>query len=88
MNDAVTARSPQPARIEILVNAGRGETRAAQIENGVLRAAVIFPGLPIEYREEGGEWRAYVGPVEVSGVVEVRARSADGSRPGRALRVD
>tara|TARA_B100002052_G_scaffold215451_1_gene197416 strand:- start:103 stop:1605 length:1503 start_codon:yes stop_codon:yes gene_type:complete len=37
VNDAVTARSPQPARIEILVNAGRGETRAAQIENGVLQ---------------------------------------------------
>jgi hexosaminidase len=55
------------------------------VEGGKLRANVEFPGLPIEYRVEGGAWRPYVPDAPVSGPVEVRARSADGKRAGRSL---
>lgn len=63
-------------------------TVGARIENGVLEANTIFPGLPIEYREGDGEWKRYEGPTPVSGQTSVRARSADGARPGRAICVD
>lgn len=62
-------------------------TVGATIESGKLSANVIFPGLPIEYRSNGGEWMSYSAPVAVQGSVEVRARSADGKRPGRSLTV-
>ena len=62
-------------------------TVGAVIEDGKLHANVIFPGLAIEYRSDGGKWKAYSQPVTVKGSVEVRARSADGKRPGRSLMV-
>ena len=62
-------------------------TVGAVIKDGKLHANVIFPGLAIEYRGDGGKWMAYSKPVAVSGSVEVRARSADGKRPGRSLMV-
>ena len=37
MSDAAPQRQAASPRIEILVNAGLGETRAAQIENGILQ---------------------------------------------------
>jgi hexosaminidase len=63
----------------------RVPTVGARRARGRLEANVIFPGLPIEYRAGGGSWQPYSGPVEVSGEVAVRARSADGSRVGRSL---
>ncbi len=60
----------------------------ARIVDGKLRANVSIPGLPIEYRTVGGDWTAYAGEVAVTGPVEVRARSADGSRAGRATTVE
>jgi len=63
-------------------------TVGAIVEAGVLRANVIFPGLPIEYRVGGGDWIAYREPAPVGdGVVEVRATSPDGARKGRILTV-
>lgn len=63
----------------------RVPTVGARVSEGRLEANVIFPGLEIEYREGDGPWRRYSGPVAVRGEVAVRARSADGRRPGRSL---
>ncbi len=64
-------------------------TVGARVRDGALEANAIFPGLAIEYREDGGAWRKYNGPTPVSSpTVEVRALSADGTRPGRAIAVD
>jgi hexosaminidase len=73
------------ARLDAAGLAWRVPTVGAVIENGRLKANVAFPGLPIEYRVEGGPWTPYVEGASVSGRVEVRARSADGKRPGRSL---
>jgi hexosaminidase len=75
------------ARLDAAGVAYRVPTVGAVVENGRLRANVTFPGLPIEYRVEGGAWRPYVENAPVSGRVEVRAQSADGQRAGRALLV-
>jgi hexosaminidase len=73
------------ARLDAAGVAYRVPTVGAVVEAGKLRANVEFPGLPIEYRVEGGAWRPYVADAPVSGRVEVRARSADGKRAGRSL---
>ena len=75
------------ARLDIAGVAYRVPTVGAVIEDGKLKANVEFPGLPIEYRVEGGAWRPYVEGAAVAGKVEVRARSADGKRAGRSLLV-
>ncbi|MDC8832463.1 family 20 glycosylhydrolase [Alteromonas gilva] len=63
-------------------------TVGAQIDNGKLHINILLPGLPLEYRINGGVWQTYSGPVDVpEGVVEVRARSADNLRAGRSLLV-
>ncbi len=62
-------------------------TVGAEINKGRLRANIIFPGLPIQYRQGQGGWRDYRGPVSVSGPVEVRALSPDRQRKGRAIPV-
>ncbi|MBW3164903.1 family 20 glycosylhydrolase [Ferrimonas balearica] len=59
-------------------------TAGARIEAGKLEMNLIFPGLVLEYRVEGGEWQHYQQPVDVKGPVEVRARSANDQRPGRS----
>ncbi|CAN5213851.1 family 20 glycosylhydrolase [soil metagenome] len=73
------------ARLDAASVAYRIPTVGAVIEGGKLKANVEFPGLPIEYRIEGGNWRPYVEGAPVTGRVEVRARSADGGRAGRTL---
>jgi hexosaminidase len=73
------------ARLDAAGVAYRIPTVGAVVENGRLRANVEFPGLPIEYRVDGGPWRPYAADAMVAGKVEVRARSADGKRAGRAV---
>ena len=62
-------------------------TVGATVDNKVLRANVIFPGLQIQYQVDDNPWQPYLGPVEVSGKVKVRALAADGERAGRILNV-
>lgn len=60
----------------------------AVVDNGVLTMNNIYPSLTLEYRTPGSDWQTYQGPTDVSegaSAVEVRARSADGSRPSRIL---
>ncbi len=59
----------------------------ARITGGRLEANSEFPGTPIEYRTGDGAWRRYVGPVAVSGPVQVRTRTPDGRRAGRSITV-
>ncbi|KQY95302.1 N-acetyl-beta-hexosaminidase [Caulobacter sp. Root1455] len=73
------------ARLDAAGVAYRIPTAGAVVEDGRLKANVELPGLPIEYRVEGGPWRPYVEGAPVAGRVEVRARSADGKRAGRSL---
>ena len=65
----------------------RVPTVGAVIDNGKLHANLIYPGLAIEYRVNGGNWQAYKAAVAVNGAVDIRAISADGQRKGRTLRV-
>lgn len=66
----------------------RVPTVGARIEDGKLSANIAFPGLGIEYREAGGNWQSYQGPVAVTKLpVEVRGVAADGTRKGRTLEV-
>ncbi|MDP2559534.1 family 20 glycosylhydrolase [Psychrobium sp. 1_MG-2023] len=60
-------------------------TVGAKVIDGQLHANVLFPSLAIEYRVDGGQWKAYQGPTAVSGKIEVRALSANGQRKGRLL---
>lgn len=75
------------ARLDAAGVAYRIPTVGAVIVDGKLKANVEFPGLPIEYRLEGGAWRPYVEDAPVSGLVEIRARSTDGKRAGRSFLV-
>ncbi|QFU21797.1 carbohydate-binding domain-containing protein [Shewanella eurypsychrophilus] len=63
----------------------RVPTVGAHIHEGQLLTNLIYPGLTIEYRVNGGEWLVYHSPVAVDGQVEVRAIAANGKRKGRAL---
>lgn len=60
----------------------------ARIAGGKLEANNAFPGTAIEYRLGDGAWSRYTGPVAVTGAVELRARSADGRRASRTVRVE
>ncbi|MBU0823764.1 MAG: carbohydate-binding domain-containing protein [Alphaproteobacteria bacterium] len=60
----------------------------ARIAGGKLEANSVFPGTTIEYRLGAGDWTRYAGPVAVSGAVELRGRSADGTRASRTVRVE
>jgi hexosaminidase len=75
------------ARLDAAGVAYRIPMVGAVVEDGRLKANVEFPGLPIEYRVEGETWRPYVEDAAVAGKVEIRARSADGRRAGRAASV-
>ncbi len=66
----------------------RVPTVGAEIKQGKLSANVVFPGLGIEFRSQGGSWQPYTGEVAVSGQVEVRAIAANGIRKGRTLIVE
>lgn len=66
----------------------RVPTVGACIQDGVLFSNIIYPGLAIEYRVDGGPWQRYVDPVAVEGRVEVRGLAADGQRTGRVLAVN
>lgn len=63
-------------------------TVGAKIEDGVLDANLIFPGLDIEFREVGKAWRPYADGVKVTGPVEIRAVAPDGKRKGRSLTIE
>jgi len=60
----------------------------ARIIGGKLEANSVFPETTIEYRLDAGDWTRYVGPVAVSGAVELRSRSADSKRTSRVVRVE
>ncbi len=62
-------------------------TVGAVIEGGILRANIIFPGLTIEYQENGAQWKTYQGETQVTTDVKIRARSANTKRAGRQLLV-
>ncbi|GIU09840.1 beta-N-acetylhexosaminidase [Shewanella sp. c952] len=65
----------------------RVPTVGAVIKDNKLFANLIYPGLAIEYRVNGGDWQLYNAGALVKGNVEVRAIAADGVRKGRTLRV-
>jgi len=56
----------------------------AVIEGGELKAALPFPGLPLEYFD-GDSWRPLDEATPAEGARAVRARSTDGRRAGRAV---
>ena len=62
-------------------------TVGAKIIDNKLHINSSLAGLPMEYRQENGEWTNYVSPIEVILPVDVRARSADEKRAGRSLTV-
>ncbi|WP_028762804.1 family 20 glycosylhydrolase [Shewanella colwelliana] len=66
----------------------RVPTVGAHIHEGSLYTNVIYPGLAVEYRVNGGQWQPYSKTVKVNGKVEVRAVAADGLRKGRSLFVN
>ncbi|WP_394200172.1 family 20 glycosylhydrolase [Shewanella waksmanii] len=66
----------------------RVPTVGAKIEDGVLYTNLIYPGLTIEYRVNGGAWQVFASPVAVNGKVEVRAVAANNQRKGRTLVVN
>lgn len=55
----------------------------ARINNGLLDVNTALPGLPLEI-SNGGGFTAYTPSMSANGVTRVRARSANGSRPGRS----
>lgn len=62
-------------------------TVGAKIEDGILTANLILPGLTIQYLETGDAWKTYKAPTTVTGDVQIRALSSDEKRIGRSLRV-
>ncbi|GLX79160.1 beta-N-acetylhexosaminidase [Thalassotalea insulae] len=62
-------------------------TVGAKIAEGKLYANITFPGLTIQYQQNNGSWQQYRGPVAVTGEVQVRAVTSDGSRAGRKMSV-
>ncbi|MDO6718155.1 family 20 glycosylhydrolase [Psychrosphaera sp. 1_MG-2023] len=62
-------------------------TPGAVIQDGQLLVNTMYFGLPVEYRTEQSDWQLYSGPTVVSGLVEVRTTTLDGSRKGRSIAV-
>ncbi|MFT5295490.1 MAG: hexosaminidase [Colwellia sp.] len=62
-------------------------TIGAIIKDGKLHTNIAFPGVAIEYKEQGGNWMRYLVPVAVKGEVKVRSISFDGQRKGRSVTV-
>lgn len=63
-------------------------TVGAIIVDNVLEANIAFPGLRIEYQENGGVWTEYKPGRKVTGLVNVRSRSFDGRRTSRVTSVN
>ncbi|TQV78930.1 family 20 glycosylhydrolase [Exilibacterium tricleocarpae] len=65
-------------------------TAGARLVDNHLHTNVIFPGLAVEYRIDGGAWTVWTAPVAVAtaAAIEVRVRSADGRRRGRSWALD
>lgn len=62
-------------------------TPGAKVEQGVLTMNNLYPGLPMEYQQDG-KWQRYHKPVNISVPVRVRTTSSDGKRKGRDLIVN
>jgi hexosaminidase len=62
-------------------------TVGAVVKDGKLHTNIAFPGVAIEYMEQGGKWTRYQDPVIVKGEVKVRSISFDGQRKGRSATV-
>jgi len=65
----------------------RVPTVGAKIESGILSTNTAIKGLPIEYRQQNGQWQLFLEPVQVKGQVEVRTRTSDKQRAGRTMTV-
>ncbi len=86
---AATIADKELAKLDLQNIFYRIPTVGAKKVEGILYCNIIFPGLTIEYRQNGKEWRIYSGPVEAGNqLIEVRATSADGKRKGRVLKVN
>lgn len=59
----------------------------AELIGNTLRANTPFPGLPIEYRRNGGAWMPLGDAVPIGGTLEVRTLSADRKRASRITQV-
>ena len=55
----------------------------AVVENGLLKANVEFPGLDLRYTTDGSEptieSSLFIGPVEISGIIKMRAFDTAGN---------
>ena len=60
----------------------------ASVSGGQLTMNSDLPGLPLEYSTNGSTFMPYTGVTTSNSVVAIRARSADGSRVGRADSVE
>lgn len=60
----------------------------ASVANGQLVMNSDLPGLPLEYSNNGSTFVPYTGVTPANSIVAIRARSADGSRAGRADSVE
>ena len=63
-------------------------TVGAKIEDGFLFANSTFPGLPIEYQEQGKAWQQYSQPMKVASSVKIRATTVNQTRKGRSVAVN
>ncbi len=77
----------QLALMDRMAIAYRVTPPGARIVEGRLEANAEYPGTRIEYRVNGSGWKAYEGPVAVSGLFDLRTRSADGKRASRIVTV-
>ncbi|WOH37761.1 family 20 glycosylhydrolase [Thalassotalea fonticola] len=60
-------------------------TVGAKIIDSQLFINNAYPGLALEYKLTDESWQIWTKPLEISGDVEVRARSIDSKRAGRSL---
>ncbi|WKE66156.1 family 20 glycosylhydrolase [Gallaecimonas kandeliae] len=75
---------PELARSQVMF---RLPPPGAVIEGGQLHANLPWPGLTIQYRQDGGPWLPYRAGVAVKGKVEVRSRLPGWPRGSRPLAV-
>ncbi|KGJ91626.1 family 20 glycosylhydrolase [Colwellia psychrerythraea] len=82
---SITIGEKELAKLDLAGVFYRVPTVGANIDSGVLSLNIAIKGLPIEYQIKGGQWLAYREPVMVKGQLEVRARTLDKQRAGRAM---
>jgi hexosaminidase len=80
---ATNLGSKEFAKLDHAGIAYRLPTVGASIVQGVLSANSAFPGLSIEFKQQGRQWQDYSKPVSVSEKVAVRSISPDRKRRGR-----